>query len=121
MKARMDTDPPMAILSTGPNTEPVGKNGERSAGVRSAKTLTIRLAARKYLAALEFQDNPIAPSATRKVPALAISRKSPTSENAAVAPGTSLAYMTSTTALPKETAVDQAYSPTTSGANLPAG
>jgi len=77
--------------------------------------LTTKLAKRRLLAAVEFQDNRIAPNAASTVTALTSSRKSATSENAAVASGTRLAYMMSSRTNPKETAVAQAYSPTTSG------
>jgi hypothetical protein len=119
MNASTEIIPPMIRRIPAPSAEPSCKNGERIAGATSPNKLTSKLAISKFLATIELQDNTIDTNATSTNAALTSNMRSATSEVAAVASGTNLAYMMSIKAMPKETAVAQAYKPTASGPGKP--
>jgi len=118
MNANTETEPARIILITVPKDELSCINGERSVYVKNPKMMTAKLAIRKFLAALEFQDNPIAPKAASTVIASASNRKSAASERAVASSETKPAYTMSSNTSPNEIAASQAYSPTKKGLNI---
>src|SRR4030042_70078 len=115
MNANTETEPARIIVIPVPKDELSCRKGERSMYAKNPKMVTTKLATRKYLAALEFQDNPIAPNAASAVITSTSNRKSATSERAVASSGTKRAYMISSRTSPNEIAASQAYSPTTRG------
>src|SRR4030043_2460765 len=115
MNANTETEPARIILIPVPKDELSCRKGERSMYAKNPKIVTAKLATRKYLAALEFQDNPIAPNAASTVIKSTSNRKSATSERAVASSGTKRAYTISSRTSPNEIAVSQAYRPTTRG------
>ena len=88
MNADTDTDPERRILIPVPKEDPSWRNGERSIYAKKPKKMMAKLETRKVLAFLEFQDNPIAPSAASTVMALTSNWKSAASERAVSASAT---------------------------------
>ena len=88
---------------------------------KNPKKMMAKLEIRKFLAVLELQDNPIAPNAASTVTELTNNWKSAASERAVTASGTNPAYTISSRTIPNETAVSQAYTPTTRGPMMPDG
>lgn len=80
---------------------------------KNPKMVTAKLATRKFLAALEFQDNPIAPDAASTVIASMSNNKSDTFERVDASSGTKPAYTISSNTSPNEIVASQAYNPTT--------
>ncbi len=118
MSANTETEPARIILVPVPRDDPSWRNGERSTYAKNPKKMMAKLEIRKFLAVLEFQDNPIAPNAASTVRKFMSNWKSAASERAVAASGTKPAYTISSRTSPNETAVSQAYTPTTRGPNM---
>jgi hypothetical protein len=88
---------------------------------KNPKKIMAKLEIRKLPADLEFQDNPIAPNAASTIREVTNNWKSAASERAVAASGTNPAYTISSRTSPNETAVSQAYSPTTRELMMPVG
>ena len=119
MNANTETEQVRIILIPVPKDDSSWRNGERSMYTKKPKKMMAKLEIRKYLAFLEFQDNPIAPNAASTVMELTSNWKSAASERAVAASGTNPAYTISSRTSPNETAVSQAYSPTTRSLMIP--
>lgn len=67
MNANTDTEPERIILIPVPMDDPSWSNGERRMYAKNPKMRMAKLEIRKFLAGLEFHDNPIAPNAASTV------------------------------------------------------
>ena len=88
MKANTETEQARIILIPAPNDDPSWRNGERRIYAKNPKKMIAKLEIRKFLAVLEFHDNPIAPNAASTVMEFTSNWKSAASERAVAASGT---------------------------------
>ena len=114
MNANTETEPARITLIPVSKDELSCRNGERSMHAKNSKMMAAKLATKKFLAALEFQDNPIAPNAASAVIMFTSNRKSAASERAVAASGIKPTYTISRTS-PNEIAASQGYSLTKRG------